>query len=225
MQRVDDAVADRRALRAGELVRRPQRVHAGAEQRLVGVDVPDAGDAALVEQERLDRRARGLGERVQVLAGEVALERLDAEAGVEEGVERLRAERELAGAEAARVVEDEHVVAEVEPHPHVPRRRGRVEQERAGHAQVHEQEDVVGELPDEVLAAAGELLDDAALDRRGQLGRRERPGPARVEHLHGLERASFDVGRQMAADRLDFGELGHRPIRLDSRAARSARER
>ena len=35
---------------------RPQRVDAGAEQRLVGVDVADAGDPALVEQQRLDRR-------------------------------------------------------------------------------------------------------------------------------------------------------------------------
>jgi hypothetical protein len=29
----------------------PQRVDPGAEQRLVGVDVPDAGDPALVENE------------------------------------------------------------------------------------------------------------------------------------------------------------------------------
>ena len=36
---------------------RAQRVQAGAEQRFVGVDVADAGDAPLVEQERLERRA------------------------------------------------------------------------------------------------------------------------------------------------------------------------
>ena len=96
-------------------------MHAGAEQRLVGVDVPDPRNALLIEKKRLYGRPRGLRERVKVVAGELVLERLDAEPGVEERVERLGAERELAGAEAARVVEHELVVAEVEPHARVAR--------------------------------------------------------------------------------------------------------
>ena len=59
------------------------------------------------------------GERVQVLGGEVLLERFDAEPGVEERVERLGADGELAGAEAARVVEEQRVIAEVEAHARV----------------------------------------------------------------------------------------------------------
>ena len=94
-----------RRLLAVDAVRAPQRVDAGAEQRLVGVDVADAGDPLLVEQHRLDRRAAAAGERVQVLAGELGLERLDPQALGEEVVERLRAERELAGPEPARVDE------------------------------------------------------------------------------------------------------------------------
>ena len=123
-----------------------------------------------------------------MVAGEVALERLDAEPGVEERGQRLRAERELAGAEAARVVEHELVVAEVEADARVARRAVRVEQQRPGHAQVHEQVDVVGELPDEVLAAAAEPLDAPARERVLELGGRERARPALVEDLHRLER-------------------------------------
>ena len=115
-----------------------------------------------------------LRERVQVLGGELPRERLDAEPRVEERGERLGPERELAGPEAPRVVEHQLVVAEREPHARVPRRRVRVEQQRARHAQVHQQVDVVGELPDEVLAAARR-----AARRRGPAPRARAP-PARA---------------------------------------------
>ena len=50
-----------RLVDAGDLVRLqraggPQGVNAGAPQRLRGVDVPDPGDATLIQQERLDGR-------------------------------------------------------------------------------------------------------------------------------------------------------------------------
>ena len=106
----------------------------------------------------------------------------------EERVARLAAERELAGAEAARVVEEQLApVVEREAHAAVARRLRRVEQQRARHAQVQQQVDVVLELPDQVLAAPRERLDAPALDRGGDLRARERAAPARVEHL---ERAS-----------------------------------
>ena len=69
-----------------------------------------------------------------MLGGELARERLDAEPCVEERIQRVRAERELAGAEAARIVEHERVLSEREAHPRVARRLGRVEQQRPGHA-------------------------------------------------------------------------------------------
>ena len=56
LQRRDRRLAQALVLLGRELPGGAQRVDAGAEQRLVGVDVPDAGDAPLVEQERLDRR-------------------------------------------------------------------------------------------------------------------------------------------------------------------------
>ena len=109
LQRRDDGVAQRRDLRALEPARLAQRVDARAKQRLVGVDVADARDPALVEQDGLDRRAPVARLQVELLGREVRAERLDAEARVEERVERGPAERELAGAEAARVAERDDV--------------------------------------------------------------------------------------------------------------------
>ena len=96
---------------------------------------------------------------------------------------RLVAERELAGAEAPRVDELQHAVAEVERHARVRRALGRVEQQRARHAQVQHQVGLVLELPHEVLAAAAEPLDPAALHRGGELLRGERERPAGVVDL------------------------------------------
>ena len=44
-----------------------------------------------------------------------------------------------------------------------------------------------------------------ALDVAGRCG----PGPQRVEHLRALDRAARDTRRELAADRLYLGELGH----------------
>ena len=91
-----------------------QRVDPRAEQGLVGVDVPHARDAALVEQERLDRRRRARARAPRrCSAREPLVERLHADARGEERVDRRGAEQQLAGAEAARV--DDH-----EPAPHAP---------------------------------------------------------------------------------------------------------
>ena len=50
----------------------------------------------------------------------------------------------------------------------------------------------------------------AALDRGGQLGRRQRQRPAGVVDHEALERPALDVRGEVAADRLDLGQLGHR---------------
>ena len=112
-ERLDDRRRQRLPLRARYAAGRAQRVHARAEQRLVGVDVPDAGDPALVEQERLHRRPAAARERAQVLGAEAGVEGLEAEARAQEGVERGAPVGELAGAEAARV-DVEQLVAVVE---------------------------------------------------------------------------------------------------------------
>jgi hypothetical protein len=85
-----------------ELVRRRERVDLRAPERLVGVDVPDPGDRALVEDRGLDRRAPGLellGEVLRLVRG---VEWLATDARVEVGVHVGRFEQEP-GAEAADV--------------------------------------------------------------------------------------------------------------------------
>ena len=173
---------------------------------------PTPGDAALVEQERLDRRAPAARHRPQRRAGELVGERLEAEAGGEERVARGGAERDLARPEAPRVAEADLVRAGVEDEADadVGRVRRRVEQQHARHAQVHEQERVVLELPHEVLAAPREPLDAPPLERVADRAGLERQAPAGVEDVERRQLAPLDDGRELAADRLDLGELGHR---------------
>ena len=101
-------------------------------------------------------------------------------------------------------------VAEVEGHARVQGPLRRAQQQRAGHSQVQHQVGLGLELPDEVLAAAPEALDGAALDRGGDLVGHQRERPAGVVDHQPLERPALDVRGQVAADRLDLGQLGHR---------------
>ena len=105
-QRRDDGVAQAPVLLECQPPGGPQRVDAGTEEGLVGVDVADARDAALVEQEGLDRGASPAGEVAQVRGREALVERLDPEARREEALELLVPQHQLAGPEAPRI--DDH---------------------------------------------------------------------------------------------------------------------
>ena len=89
-----------------------------AEERLVGVDVADTGDAALVKQKGLHRRGTPARERAQVLGGEALVQRLQPQPRGEEELHRLLSQQQLAGAEAARI--DNHQA----PAPWAARPRG-----------------------------------------------------------------------------------------------------
>src|ERR1700730_5391761 len=75
-------------------------MHPRAEERLIGVDVADTGDPPLVEQERLDGGSPASRQRPEVLGREALLERLQSEPGREEGLECVRSQQQLSGAEA-----------------------------------------------------------------------------------------------------------------------------
>ena len=93
---------DSAELRGRERARRPKRVDTCAPERLVGVDVPESGDSALVEQGRLDG-SRAAGEPTAVLErGEARTERLLAESLGEVLVELARLEQQ-SGAEPPHV--------------------------------------------------------------------------------------------------------------------------
>ena len=71
VEHLDDGVAERLDLRALQRADRPQRVDAGDEERLVRVDVADARDSLLVQDERLDGLLALPGLGPQRLGGEV----------------------------------------------------------------------------------------------------------------------------------------------------------
>ena len=146
--------------------------------------LPTPGDPALVEQERLDRRARPARELAQALDREVLVEGLDPQPQGEERLECRLAEHQLSRAESPRV-DEAHVVTvvEYEADARVERVRLGVVEQGARHPQVDEQEDLVLELPDQVLATAPEAFHGAPLDRIGELPRGQRFTPARVADL------------------------------------------
>src|SRR6202012_4753213 len=96
-QRVLDSLPQRRPLGAGETSGWTERVDPRPEQRLVGVDVPDAGDPRLIEHERLDRGTPPPRARAQVLGGEPWGERLDPEPRGQVLLARLISVHEMAG--------------------------------------------------------------------------------------------------------------------------------
>ena len=210
------APRERLALRARQRPGRAQRMDPRAEQRLVGVDVPDAGDAALVEQERLDRRARARG---RARAGARAVELAGRAARAPGG--RRRTRRGAAAPTASSPVPKRRgsqkrsvgaPSSKREAHALVGRRSPRAgrQEQRPGHAQVHEQEDVVLAAPRRGTCRGGR----GARPRRPSTASRERLGrerqaPARVEDLQRVERAPLDARGELAADRLDLGQLGH----------------
>ena len=87
---------------AVDALRRAQRVDARAPQRLVDVDVPEAGERALVEERGLDRRAPLREPLAEPCRREERIERLLADARREVRRELARLEQEP-GAEAADV--------------------------------------------------------------------------------------------------------------------------
>ena len=89
----------------------------------------------------------------------------------------------------------------------------------AGHPQVHDQGLGAVERQQQVLAAPPQALDRPPADRRAQLGRRHRPRPALVEHLQPLDPLPGQLGLELAADRLDLGQLGHPPVLPEPRSS------
>ncbi len=239
-QRLDHALAQARILSRREPPRRTQRMYAGAEERLVGVDIADAGDAALVEQKGLHRGGTPARERPQMLDREALIQRLQPQPRGKEVLHRLLPQQQLAGAEAAGI--DDHQAptpwaarpggrglrrgsrmrgsarcawlccsarrAQLEAHAHMRRLRRGLAQNRTGHAQMLGEEDLIGEAPQEVLAASLETFDAPPDERVGQFGGRERARPARVKNLDPQQAPTLDQGRKLATDGLDLGELG-----------------
>ena len=173
-------------------------------QGLVRVDVPEAGDRALVEDCRLERRAPAGEASGEECSREAAAERLGAVLHLEQvlGVLRLG---EQPRAEAARVaIRDAAPVLELEDGALMRRRRV---PEAAGHTQVHEQRVPALEPHDDVLPAAIDGRNAIAAEHPGDELRVFRSRQPRVVDSHGGDALSLHDRCQPAALGLDFGKL------------------
>lgn len=194
-------------------------VQFAAPQRLVGVDVADAADQALVEQCPLDGgalAAQGLVEgvlvelRVQRVAGDVreCLRQAFGVAG-DRVLDRQSAEGALVDEPQVRAVG----VGERQAHPQVGLRRcrGRADQELPAHAEVGEQGCLLRDRQPQVLAPAVRLAELAAL-QPGREVRRSRgvaPHGPWVQDLHRLDGSVRCPARQSAPHHFHFRQLRH----------------
>lgn len=81
------------------------------------------------------------------------------------------------------------------------------------HPQVNQERKPALQPEDEVLAAALDGLDTVAFELLRHLEQVVRSRQSRVEDLDTRERAAFESRRELRADRLDLGKLGHAPNR------------
>ena len=212
----------------------------GAVERLVGVDVPDARDAGLGQQERLQRRGAALGDAAERLGRQLARERLDPHPGRQVLVQRVAA----LDAESPVPKRRTSVKSICEPSSNSTRhlqearlRRGLVEPRRAeprvglhhvgdlalgvGRAQQHvaRHPQVQDErpLPLQPRSAGTCRAARRPRSRRPFEPLRHRPAAAagRVRRSSRISAATIllprDLGRELAPDRLDLGQLGHEP--------------
>src|SRR6185436_4099404 len=142
LERVANAGVHASDLCRGERAGLATRMELRAPQRLVGVDVPEPGDGALVEERGLERRASPDEAVAEDAGGEALLERLRAEADGEIRLDLVRFEQQPR-AEAADVpVRDVRSVVQTDNgasvrillEPSVGRRRA----ERSRHPEVHQ---------------------------------------------------------------------------------------
>jgi hypothetical protein len=205
------------------------RPHAAAEESFVGVDVSDAGEQALVEQQLLDRypaparraeedlAARLQGVRSQTFEAGVALAGLQQQqlselphvAQVDLGPRVVEDQAQVGvgvGPEAVDLLWRECLAGRCGQQAHAA--RGCAE-ELSRHSEVEHQPAAVVQPGDQVLAVAGERLDRATSEAAAQA---LRPGQEEVAVRRGPDRADGS-GDQEGLDALtrhfDFGELGH----------------
>jgi hypothetical protein len=192
-----------------EVARPRQRMHAGQEQRLVGVDVAQPRRDTLVEQHALERRAATAHPR-QPVGG---LHRHHVGTHVGQRHRRRTVFHQRQAAELAHVAEVDGMPVEVEGHVHMA--VGLVVglgQELARHAQVDHEERggarIVIEAGDEVLAVAMQPGQPALQQCRTHRLRR------RLEHaapadFQARQAAPGECRRQGAADAFDLGQFRH----------------
>ena len=201
-----DRAREPRHLLVTEPVRRPQRVEPCTPERLVGVDVPEAGDHTLIEEDRLQRRPPSSELRREPARREARAERLRA-------VLRREVRRDVGvledepGPEPPYVPVDEaRAVVQLQHSALV--RDGR-EPEAPRHPQVYEEAEPALEPDEEVLPVALDRDDGVALELFGDLEEVVRSRESWIEDLHADERSALEAWRELRPDGLDLRQLRH----------------
>ena len=180
---------------------------------LVGVQVADAGQEALVEEERLQASAAAAELGAEAPGGELG-ERLGAESVVEERFQLGPALEQVDPTELSRVDEMElGAIVEAEREMGVARQRGAglAQHQVAAHLAVDDQPAVAVQPDQEVFAPPIDGLEGSAVDGREELvGRGVRQHPRPVHRARAGDAATEDAGAQPARGRLDLGQLRHR---------------
>ena len=185
---LDDVPVQRSLVRRPQGPRGAQRVQPRAPQGLVGVDVADAGDERLVDEQRLEPRPAAADAGPELAQREPRVQRLRPDAVERVVVRAVQPDppelADVAEPELAAVVERQR-----EPLVRVGRQRRGHHEQLAGHLEVDGQEGAAGEVEDQLLAAPPDLLDpparDPAANRAGSSSRRVRVHPTRAPVIIG----------------------------------------
>jgi hypothetical protein len=112
------------------------------------------------------------------------------------------------GAEAPRVAQAQHALAELEVKMIVllRRRAPRQHAQASRHAQMQDEMSVAA-VHEQVLAAAADRSHRAPGERQDLA--RHRPAQPRLAHRHAADRAAGELRREAAPRHLDFGKLRH----------------
>ena len=215
-----------------EAVGGSERVEAGPEEGFIGVDVADAGEHGLVEQDGLDgasRSARGVGEHRAFDDERVGPERLPGDrAEALDGADGTKA------AEATWIAEEHDRIAGVDGphgmHMSVDGHGVRIvdDEHLSAHAELDDEAATVVGDDGELLATTFERGDGGVLKHRGgPIAEGSRRGRADVG---AQERRMTDVPAEQArfqgsSQRFDFRKFWHGQRRLDRDADGTAAER
>ena len=228
-QHADDCKVQRVELRRAQPVRSGKRMDLRAPERLIGVDVANPNDAALVEEETLDARAAMRNECAKGVGGERHCEWLNAMVGEE----RRRVRVEARGGLTVATLRDERnapkrpnipeaklttiVQREREANIGVPLRRGGQNQQLPRHAQVYEEQDSAGELHDDPLCATARSEDASTTNRIGERGGIGGRKIALTKDVGARNRGATDESSKITNDRLYLWQLRHGRTTASSR--------
>ena len=207
-QRSHDGLMQGEDARGWKNLHRFGGMNAGEEEGFGGVDVAEAGQTLLIEEEELGGLVRPEGGGGEAGGREGARKRFGAEGGEIPGVEQPDA------AEGAGVGEDEAGVAgELQNEAGGGGKEAHVGQnfEIAGHAKVDVERAgrAAREVEENVFGAARYGFDPAAFDRALEFAGRVREGDTRAQDSHGEDAASGNGGADFTADGFDFRQLRH----------------